>query len=72
MCPHGCCEDPRCSETRSLALMMQAALPAVTLGNILVRVFITAMKHHGQKQGGEEGVYLAYTFISLFIIEVRI
>lgn len=66
MCPHGCCEDPRCSETRSLALMMQAALPAVTLGNILGFLLL---KHHDQKQGGEEGVYLAYTFIRPSIIE---
>ena len=29
------------------------------------------MKQHGQKQAGEEGVYLAYTSISLFIPEVR-
>jgi len=27
----------------------------------LDRVTITAMKHHGQKQTGEERVYLAYT-----------
>ena len=36
---------------------------------ILVKATIVVMKHHGQKQVGEERVYLAYTSISLFIIE---
>ena len=37
--------------------------------SVLVRVIIAAMKHHDQSKFGEERVYLAYTSISLFIIE---
>jgi hypothetical protein len=34
---------------------------------VLVRVTIAVMKHHDQKQIGEERVYVAYASISLFI-----
>ena len=41
-------------------------------GAALVRITIAVMKHHNQRQLGEERVYLAYTSISLFILkEVR-
>jgi hypothetical protein len=36
---------------------------------VLVRVTIAMMKHHDQKQLGEEKVYLAYTSTLLSIIE---
>jgi hypothetical protein len=36
---------------------------------LLVRIFIAVLKHHDQKQLGEDTVYLAYFCTSLFIIE---
>ena len=33
------------------------------------KVTLAMMKHHDQKQAGEERVYSAYTFLSPFIIE---
>ena len=34
-----------------------------------LRVSVAVIKHHGQKQGGEERVYLTYTSKLLFIIK---
>ena len=41
----------------------------VNMASVLVRVSLAIEKHHNQKQVGKESVYLASTFISLFIIE---
>lgn len=38
---------------------------------VLVRVSIVATKHHDQRQGAEERVYLTYTYILLFISEEK-
>ena len=48
--------------------MTQAALPAVTLGNIL-GFLLLRRDTMAKKQVGEEGLYLAYTFIPLMIME---
>jgi hypothetical protein len=37
--------------------------------SVLVRVPIAVIKHHDQKQVGEEKVYSAYAFISQIIIK---
>jgi hypothetical protein len=36
---------------------------------VLIRVASAMIKHHDQKQLGEERVYLAYTSTALFIME---
>lgn len=68
MCPHGCCEDPRCSEARSLALDDAGGSVSGDPGQYL-RVLLLRRNTMAEKQVGEEGVYLASTFIPLMIME---